>query len=70
MFIGQLLKGNSMGPIKKFNRGKLRNYFVQSYRRSLDCIADNYIALITISPRLELSTENILYNQCTVLLIT
>ena len=27
MFIGQFLKGSNMGPIKKFNRGKLRNYF-------------------------------------------
>ena len=26
-FIGQFLKGTNMGPIKKFNRGKLRNYF-------------------------------------------
>ena len=27
-FIGQFLKGCNIGPIKKFNRGKLRNYFV------------------------------------------
>ena len=26
-FIGQFLKGCNIGPIKKFNRGKLRNYF-------------------------------------------
>ena len=26
-FIGQFLKVCNIGPIKKFNRGKLRNYF-------------------------------------------
>ena len=26
-FIGQFLKGCNIGPIKKFNRRKLRNYF-------------------------------------------
>ena len=26
-FIGQFLNGCSIGPIKKINRGKLRNYF-------------------------------------------
>ena len=26
-FIGQFLKGCNIGPIKKFNRGKLRYYF-------------------------------------------
>ena len=41
MFMGQFLKGSNMGPLKKFNHGKLRNYFAF-------VLSNNYFVLKSI----------------------